>query len=183
MDETTAAIAYHLLRFEGALIRTRALLNRMDNQISLAYNLTQQRDAKISQRNSDSVTTISFLTLLFLPATAFATIFSTPFFKPSEAGFTLKVMPSIVYYWIVTVPVTVFIVAVWNWWRHRETKPAKFFANASPALLKPLSCCAWTKARRSTKNDEETSYLDTEGRPRSPHFWQYEPKWPLPEDR
>lgn len=35
MDETTAAIAYHLLRFEGALIRTRALLNRMDNQISL----------------------------------------------------------------------------------------------------------------------------------------------------
>lgn len=35
MDETTAAIAYHLLRFEGVLIRTRALLNRMDNQISL----------------------------------------------------------------------------------------------------------------------------------------------------
>ncbi|PVH80773.1 hypothetical protein DL98DRAFT_654467 [Cadophora sp. DSE1049] len=184
MDETKAALDYHLLRFEGVLFRTRALLKRMDNQISLAYNLAQQRDAKISQRNSDSVSTISFLTLLFLPATAFATIFSTPFFKPSEVGFTLKVLPSVVYYWIVTIPVTVFIVSVWHWWRRRETKPGNSPITARPALSHPWSRWVWTKAKRQPKkNDEEITSLDLEGRPRSPHFWQYEPKWPLPQDR
>lgn len=184
MDETKAALDYHLLRFEGVLFRTRALLKRMDNQISLAYNLAQQRDAKISQRNSDSVTTISFLTLLFLPATAFATIFSTPFFKPSEGAFTLKILPSIVYYWIVTIPVTVFIVSIWHWWRRRETKSGNSHIAIRSALLHPWSRWAWTNVKRQPKkNDEEITSLDLEGRPRSPHFWQYEPKWPLPQDR
>lgn len=89
-EQTASALAYHQRRFEGKKARVEALRARIGSQISLVsqddnvewrqsltlihqtFNLMQQRDAKTSQRNSESVATISILTLFFLPATAIA---------------------------------------------------------------------------------------------------------------
>ncbi|KAH7350958.1 hypothetical protein BKA65DRAFT_499401 [Rhexocercosporidium sp. MPI-PUGE-AT-0058] len=181
MDETEAALDYHLQRFEGVSFRTRALLKRMDNQISLAFNLVQQHDAKASQRSSDSVTAISFLTLIFLPGTAIAAIFATPFFKPAASGVRLEILPSIVYYWIVTVPITVLIVSLWHWWRTRAIKIAESHTTAHSASWHRSSHRTTTQMKDHFKMSTERRSSLNMSRPRSPHFWQYEPKWPMPQ--
>lgn len=66
------ALAYYKLAFIGVKSRVEGLKNRMDNQINLGYNITQQRDAQVSQGTNKSMHTLSIITLAFLPLTAVA---------------------------------------------------------------------------------------------------------------
>ena len=59
----------------NAELQTRArILSRIDMYLSVLYNLMQQQIARDTKRDSSSLKSIALLTMVFLPATAIATI-------------------------------------------------------------------------------------------------------------
>ncbi|KAH9216499.1 hypothetical protein DL95DRAFT_460087 [Leptodontidium sp. 2 PMI_412] len=61
-------------------LRLKSLEKRTQNIINLSFNLVTQADSRIMKADSSSMKIIAVMTLVFLPCTAVATIFSTPFF-------------------------------------------------------------------------------------------------------
>ncbi|KAI9823575.1 MAG: hypothetical protein M1832_002356 [Thelocarpon impressellum] len=104
---------YHRMTFQGAATRITTLEKRLNNQINLAFNLVQQRDARTALRDSNSMTSIAILTLVFLPSTAIATIFSMPFFMPEAKESALQISPSLRYFWAFSVPITFAALLTW----------------------------------------------------------------------
>ncbi|KAK2034282.1 hypothetical protein LX32DRAFT_418482 [Colletotrichum zoysiae] len=90
------------------------------NEISLAYNMRAEFDSRISvqigratQRDSEAMKTVAFLTLLFLPATFVSAVFSTSFFDfDSESG-SWQVSDQFWLYWAVAVPITAATAVLW----------------------------------------------------------------------
>ncbi|EFQ31735.1 hypothetical protein CGRA01v4_04759 [Colletotrichum graminicola] len=95
------------------------------NEISLAYNMVAQFDSRVSvaigratQRDSEAMKTIAFLTLLFLPATFVSAVFSTSFFNfDSESG-SWQVSDQFWIYWAVAVPITAVTAVLWCYRPH-----------------------------------------------------------------
>jgi hypothetical protein len=101
--------------------------------------------AKTSQGSSESIKTISIVTLLFLPGTGIAvcqnspcprspswrpcllkkTVFSTPFFCPADSSFKVDIAPSFIFYWILTIPTTVVIMSFGLLWTMKLKPSAK----------------------------------------------------------
>jgi Selenoprotein SelK_SelG len=108
----------------------------------------QRRLAHASKRDGDSMKTLSLLATLFLPATYFASLFSMTFFNFQNAnsgGASSSsstdasssgggggggsngpvVSPLLWIYFVITIPLTLFILAFWRWWdKRRETQYA-----------------------------------------------------------
>ncbi|KAK1968381.1 hypothetical protein LY78DRAFT_668367 [Colletotrichum sublineola] len=95
------------------------------NEISLAYNMVAQFDSSVSvaigratQRDSEAMKTVAFLTLLFLPATFVSAVFSTSFFDfDSESG-SWQVSDQFWLFWVVAVPITTATAVLW-YYRHK----------------------------------------------------------------
>ena len=113
----SAAIAhfqYHKSSFQSTQLRLASLDKRIANVISLSFNLATQRDSQVLKQDSNAMKAIAVLTLVFLPLTGIASLFSTPFFE--VAGSHLWVSASIWIFWVITVCLTCSIVSVWVWW-------------------------------------------------------------------
>jgi hypothetical protein len=88
--------------------------------------LTGLRIARDTQRDSVSMKTISWLTMVFLPATFVATFFGMGFFqfhKDSENHSHISVAPEWWLYLAVTLPLTAVVLGAWNgwlWWKERS---------------------------------------------------------------
>jgi hypothetical protein len=81
------ALEYRKRSFQSTLLRLHSLEKRMSNVIQLSFNLVTQADSGVMKADSAVLKTdsramkfIAFLTLVFLPATGVASVFSTPFF-------------------------------------------------------------------------------------------------------
>ncbi|OHF04436.1 hypothetical protein CORC01_00288 [Colletotrichum orchidophilum] len=90
------------------------------NEISLAYNMVAQFDSGISvdigratQRDSEAMKTVAFLTLLFLPATFVSAVFSTSFFDYDSGSGLWSVSDKFWIFWVVAVPITVTTALMW----------------------------------------------------------------------
>ncbi|EQB51212.1 hypothetical protein CGLO_09278 [Colletotrichum gloeosporioides Cg-14] len=79
----------------------------LDGEMNLAYNVIANTDSLIMK-------SITLLTMIFLPATFISALFSTTFFEFHEYGWNFSTRFWI--YWVVTVPLTLFVVAVWRVW-------------------------------------------------------------------
>jgi protein-S-isoprenylcysteine O-methyltransferase Ste14 len=66
------------------------------------------------RQDSNAMKAIAVLTLVFLPLTGIASLFSTPFFE--VAGSHLWVPASIWIFWVITVCLTFSVFASWVWW-------------------------------------------------------------------
>ncbi|KXH50031.1 hypothetical protein CSIM01_07289 [Colletotrichum simmondsii] len=102
------------------------------NEISLAYNMVAQSDARISvaigratQRDSEAMKTVAFLTLLFLPATFVSAVFSTSFFDYDSASDSWNVSGKFWVYWVVAIPITLITALLW-YYRHHMSPPGGF---------------------------------------------------------
>lgn len=113
-SSTISHLLYQKSAFLSTQLRLSSLSARITNIISLSFNLATQRDSQILKQDSNAMKAIAVLTLVFLPLTGIASLFSTPFFQVAESH--LWVSASIWIFWVITVCLTCSIVAVWVWW-------------------------------------------------------------------
>ncbi|OCL06824.1 hypothetical protein AOQ84DRAFT_410114 [Glonium stellatum] len=118
----------------GLMHMRERLLNRMDMQLKVLYNLMQQRDSRISQniveqstkiavaskRDSSAMKAIAVLTMLFLPGTAVASIFSMGSFFSAADNSRVAVSSQFWLYWAVVLPLTGVVLTVWLSWLRVE---------------------------------------------------------------
>ena len=109
--------------------RSKSNKERLQSEISLAFNTVSQNDARASigialaaQVDSGAMKTIAFLTLTFLPATFICAIFSMSFFNYDGATGEWRTSPEFWRYWALAGPVTLASVTVWYFWSKRLSK-------------------------------------------------------------
>ncbi|KAL6399787.1 hypothetical protein AUP68_17194 [Ilyonectria robusta] len=112
--------------------QTQALRARIHSQTNLLYNLISQRDSRVNstiadesrgiaqaaQRDSKTMRTIAFMTLVFLPSTLAASVFSTGIFDLSKtrgSGETV-VAPLWWIFAIVSLLLTTMVIVAWFVW-------------------------------------------------------------------
>lgn len=111
-------LEYRKRSFQSTLLRLHSLEKRMSNVIQLSFNLVTQADSGVMKADSAVLKTdsramkfIAFLTLVFLPATGVASVFSTPFFNinwdsPNAENKVLQTARSFWIFWAVVLPLT-----------------------------------------------------------------------------
>jgi hypothetical protein len=112
------SLEYRKRSFQSTLLRLGSLEKRMSNVIQLSFNLVTQADSGVMKADSAVLKTdsramkfIAFLTLVFLPATGVASVFSTPFFDvdwdlPDTEEKVLRTARSFWIFWAVVLPLT-----------------------------------------------------------------------------
>ena len=101
--------------------RTLAEESRRDQAISVEIARASKTIALESKRDSSSMKTIAAVTMVFLPGTFTASFFAMPLFD-WDAPHSPRVNSHFWIYWIATIPLTVFTIAVWWLWFHIKTK-------------------------------------------------------------
>ncbi|KAK1584947.1 uncharacterized protein LY79DRAFT_559858 [Colletotrichum navitas] len=104
--------------------------SRLDLQLNVLYNFIAQAENNLNMKiaanaglDSTAMKTLAVVTMVFLPPTFVATIFSMSMFdwqgSSSTAGETNgTVVPEFWIYWAVSVPLTLAIVIGWRFWWH-----------------------------------------------------------------
>jgi Mg2+ and Co2+ transporter CorA len=78
--------------------------------------------AQAVRSDSIPVRTIAYVTLVFLPGAFISAIFGMNFFTFDASTRSLVVADSFWQYWAVTIPVTISVVLLWNFWVWMEKK-------------------------------------------------------------
>jgi Mg2+ and Co2+ transporter CorA len=77
--------------------------------------------AKFSQRDSTDMRIIAAVTLIFLPGTFTATLFSTSFFNFQKNTDHPQAVSQLFWiYWVSTVALMLFVIGAWVLWSQRE---------------------------------------------------------------
>ncbi|KAH7324465.1 hypothetical protein B0I35DRAFT_509206 [Stachybotrys elegans] len=112
---------FQLRLVESILSRSSSNKERLQNEIQLAFHSAAQRDSKIQVRIGErakaetaAMKTIAIITMVFLPGTFLATIFSMPFFQLESAG--LQISSQFWIYWVLTTPLTLLTLSLWVFW-------------------------------------------------------------------
>ncbi|OTA64104.1 hypothetical protein K449DRAFT_432618 [Hypoxylon sp. EC38] len=100
-------LAFQLQMIKSLVQRAQATSERLDGEIHLAYNILASTDNQIMK-------SVALLTMIFLPATFIATLFSTTFFSFAEDGWLAS--NAFWIYWVVVIPLTIAVVLVWRFW-------------------------------------------------------------------
>ncbi|KAI0098926.1 hypothetical protein GGR51DRAFT_552296 [Nemania sp. FL0031] len=121
IDEYGDKIRECQIRFDGITIATQLFQGETNLQVALATN-----------KDSRHMKTIALVTMIFLPGTFFATVFSMGFFNWQGTGGEPQVSPSIWIYIVFSVVFTVFTLLVW--YCFGTTNPKLFERSQSPEL-------------------------------------------------
>ena len=110
--------------------RTRLMMNllfsisaQVDNKTNLDIADLTAKIALDTKRDSSSMITIAAVTMVFLPGTFISALFSMVFFNTSIDGngrVSLTVAPQWWYFPVITIPLTIIVFAVWQWWRRKR---------------------------------------------------------------
>ncbi|KAI5924314.1 hypothetical protein F4810DRAFT_664866 [Camillea tinctor] len=111
-------IDYLRSRCDIQFSRNQRMLNRIDISLQVLYNLMQQEVAHETRRDSSAMKSIALLTMVFLPATAIATIMA-PFVKITDDD-KIVISGQFWQFWAVAVPVTLFVLTLWALWTQRR---------------------------------------------------------------
>lgn len=141
-------LEFYSAKLKGTENYAHTTLERLTIQRAALYNIIAQKESKLnlemagqqrrlahsSKRDSNSMKTLSLLGAIFLPATYLASVFSMTFFNfqnglSSSGGGSGDnsnngpvVAPQLWIYFVITVPLTVFIVLIWRIWDKRREK-------------------------------------------------------------
>ncbi|KAK4167195.1 hypothetical protein QBC43DRAFT_204488 [Cladorrhinum sp. PSN259] len=99
------------------LLRRDQLLSKIDIYLQMIHNFMQQDIARDTKRDSSAMKSLSLLTMVFLPATAIATIMA-PFTKISDND-QVKVTNQFWVFWAAAGPVTLVVIITWILWIQR----------------------------------------------------------------
>lgn len=111
---TLSKFKYQMAAFRSTQLRLSSLDKRIANVISLSFNLVTQRDSRLLKQDSNAMKAIALLTLVFLPMTGIASLFDTPFFE--VRGGVIDVALSFWVFWVITIVLTLAMIAFWLWW-------------------------------------------------------------------
>ena len=121
-QEVSERLAFFKSYIDSARQRSISNEKRLQNEIQLAFNIVAQHDASISveisraaRSDSETMKTLAFVTLTFLPPTFICALFSMSFFHYDD-GSGWGVSNKIWIYWVIAVPTTVATALVWNYW-------------------------------------------------------------------
>ena len=141
---TERAIAYRQRTFKSTVLRIYSLEKR-------AQSIIQVYQALVTQADSHAMKLIAVLTLIFLPVTGVATVFSSPFFNvdfDSEST-PLRVAGTFWKFWAVVAPLTFGTCLLCMLWFQF---PADFsFWHPISSLQKNGSDWSWTKLFRERR--------------------------------
>jgi hypothetical protein len=102
--------------------RQVALESKLDQKISIEIADASRAIAAESKRDSTAMKTIAAVTMVFLPGTFVASLFSTPLFHwDKHSGF--GVASQVWVYWAITIPVTSLTIAMWWLWLRVQNAP------------------------------------------------------------
>ncbi|KAF2632494.1 hypothetical protein BU25DRAFT_381962 [Macroventuria anomochaeta] len=112
-------------------LRSRANQERLQSEITLAYNVITQRDSKVmveigaaTKSDSAAMKTVAIVTMIFLPATFTSAVFSMSFFDFSPGDGTQadewRVSSKIWIYWVVAISLTGLTLFAWLFWRRKR---------------------------------------------------------------
>ncbi|KAJ5779486.1 hypothetical protein N7457_007206 [Penicillium paradoxum] len=99
--------------FETVNLRLRSLDRRMQSVIALSFHLVAAEGNRIMHSDSNTMTTIGLVTLIFLPLTTVSTIFGSQFFGLSDEDNALTVSQDFWMFWVISMPVTVIVLGAW----------------------------------------------------------------------
>ena len=91
---------------EVRLHKANSLQERLNNQVSGMSTI-------ISQRDTSAMKTVAMVTMVFLPGTFVASFFAMPMLNWDATAYNEIVSPRFWIYWMVTVPLTMAVFAVW----------------------------------------------------------------------
>ncbi|KAI1122366.1 hypothetical protein F5Y10DRAFT_254195 [Nemania abortiva] len=107
-----------------------ALKSRLELQLNVLYNFVAQVDNDLNVRmayraglDGTAMKTLAYVTAIFLPPTSVATVFSMSFFDfqaSTESSESVVLVPDFWIFWVVSVPLTLVILAGWRFWLHFE---------------------------------------------------------------
>ncbi|KAK0668340.1 hypothetical protein QBC41DRAFT_322163 [Cercophora samala] len=89
-------------------LRADSNRERLKNEINTAFN-------NLTMQDNSVLKSIALLTMVFLPATFFSSLFSTTFFSYGDDG-EWQVSGKMWIYWVTTLPATILIVILWRVW-------------------------------------------------------------------
>lgn len=121
-------LQYRRSLFMSSQLRLTSLQKRIDNAITLSFNLVTQQDSMVMIQDSNSMKVIAAITMIFLPTTGVATVVGSQLFTSEilKDGTSWDVRLSPLFWttlWI-SIPLTVFVVLlaiIWHWWVHTES--------------------------------------------------------------
>ncbi|KAH7348240.1 hypothetical protein BKA66DRAFT_576155 [Pyrenochaeta sp. MPI-SDFR-AT-0127] len=99
---------------DGTRRRNDYLKESVQAQVQMVYALIAQQDNALNHRYGADMRIIAAVTLLFLPGTFVATLFSASFwdFGPGNQG--PKVSQYIWVYWVITIVLTLAVLCIWK---------------------------------------------------------------------
>ncbi|KAL2054975.1 hypothetical protein ABVK25_004797 [Lepraria finkii] len=110
--------------------RTRLMMNlffsiasQVDHRTNLQIAELTSKLSMEAKRDSSSMITIAAVTMVFLPGTFISAIFSMVFFNTAtdnNGKATLIVSPQWWYFPTITIPLTIIVFIVWQWWRRQR---------------------------------------------------------------
>ncbi|KAJ5637654.1 hypothetical protein N7490_007533 [Penicillium lividum] len=121
-EDISSRLSFYQSHIES--IRHRSISNqkRLENEIQLKFNQVAQYDAGVTvdisraaREDSANMNSIAIVTLLFLPPTFLAAIFSMSFFN-YDRDLGWSVSDKFWIYWVFTVPLTAVSFLFWYYW-------------------------------------------------------------------
>jgi hypothetical protein len=94
------------------------MLERITMYLQVLYNLMQQQIAQETKRDTSAMKSLSLLTMVFLPATAIASVMA-PFVVVAEDGSGWRMAGQFWILWVVAAPVTLLVLITWFCWIQR----------------------------------------------------------------
>ncbi|KAK3989972.1 hypothetical protein QBC44DRAFT_290037 [Cladorrhinum sp. PSN332] len=131
------------------LLSRDRLLSKIDIYLQVIHNFMQQDIAHETKRDSSAMKSLSLLTMVFLPATAIATIMA-PFTKISDDDM-VKVTSQFWVFWAAAGPITLLVVMMWVCWIQRAE-----IQNSLATKVEQLRKIEMLQ-KRTTKGDTESN--------------------------
>ncbi|KAK7431150.1 hypothetical protein QQZ08_002190 [Neonectria magnoliae] len=119
-------LQYRRTVFHSSQLRLGSLQKRIDNAITLSFNLVTQQDSMMMIQDSNSMKIIAAITMIFLPTTGVATVVGSQLFVTevhNDDSWDTLITPLFWTMWWISIPLTIVVAILamlWHWWTHSE---------------------------------------------------------------
>lgn len=128
LKQLRECLQYRKSLFNSSQLRLNSLQKRIENAITLSFNLVTQQDSLVMIQDSNSMKIIAAITMIFLPTTGVASVVGSQLFlsevHDDKKGWDVLTTPMFWTMWWISIPLTVIVAILalfWHWWTHSES--------------------------------------------------------------